>query len=74
MIIARKLMIGNKIHNFVKEIWPINASITSEGIMLTLKIEGKVETIILNGQNFYFGSIAGFMNKSCHENDNRLVI
>ena len=30
-------MIGNKIHEFAKELWPINRSITGEGVRLTLE-------------------------------------
>ena len=30
-------MIGNKIHKFAKELWPINRSITGEGVRLTLE-------------------------------------
>ena len=31
-------MIGNKIHKFAKELWPINRSLTGEGNRKTLKI------------------------------------
>ena len=31
-------MIGKKIHNLAKKLWPINRSITGEGNRLTLKI------------------------------------
>jgi len=30
-------MIGNEIHQFAKELWPINRSITGNGIRETLK-------------------------------------
>ena len=30
-------MIGNKIHQFARELWPINRSITGEGVRETLK-------------------------------------
>jgi len=29
-------MIGSKIHNFAKQLWPINRSITGEGVRITL--------------------------------------
>ena len=29
-------MIGNEIHEFAKELWPINRSITGEGVRATL--------------------------------------
>ena len=31
-------MIGKKIHNLAKELWPINRSITGAGVVQTLKI------------------------------------
>ena len=30
-------MIGSEIHKFAKELWPINRSITGEGVRLTLE-------------------------------------
>ena len=30
-------MIGNEIHNFARELWPINRSITGEGLRETLR-------------------------------------
>ena len=30
-------MIGKKIHNFARDLWPINRSITGEGVRETLK-------------------------------------
>ena len=31
-------MIGNRIHDFAKRLWPINRSITGEGVRETLRI------------------------------------
>ena len=30
-------MIGNEIHNFARELWPLNRSLTGEGVRETLK-------------------------------------
>ena len=74
MIATRKLMIGNKIHKFAKELWPINGGITLKGVKLTLKPKRTVETVILDELRFDVRSIGDFIKASSHENDNRLVI
>ena len=36
-IIEQHNMIGNEIYNFARELWPLNRSLTGEGVRETLK-------------------------------------